>query len=205
MERDTAQPHRARDPAPPRLPPDRVPTPVEAAELAEGLESVRVRDAALAGARVGRLGLLDCALERCDLGGLAAGESSLVRVAVSASRLTGLDGAGALLRDVSFRDCRMDVASLRGARLERVRFEDCDLRELDLDGARLHDVGFSHCDLSQAILAGADCTRTELHDCTYDGLRGIEGLRGTAIGWPDAVALADQLAAALGIRVLGAP
>jgi uncharacterized protein YjbI with pentapeptide repeats len=198
----TPEPPAARDPAPPRLPPDLAAATVEAADLGEGLESVRVRDTVLAGARVGRLGLLDCALERCDLGGLVVADASLVRVEIAGCRLTGLAGSGVLLRDVSFRDCRMDLASLTGARMERVRFEGCDLRELDLEAARLHDVRFAGCDLGQALLAGADCTRTELHDCTYEGLRGIDGLRGTAIAWPDAVALARQFAAELGVRVI---
>jgi uncharacterized protein YjbI with pentapeptide repeats len=197
-----AEPPSAREPAPPRLAVDRAAVPVAPADLAEGLESVRVRDAMLAGARVGRLGLLDCALERCDLGGLDVADGSLVRVAISDSRLTGLAGAGVLLRDVTIADCRMDVASLAGARLERVSFERCDLRELDLQGARLHDVRFAECDLGQALLEGADCTRTELRDCGYEGLRGIDGLRGTAIAWPDAVALARRFADALGVRVL---
>jgi uncharacterized protein YjbI with pentapeptide repeats len=192
----------AREPAPPRLAPDRAAVAVEPADLGDGLESVRVRDAVLAGARVGRLGLLDCALERCDLGGLVVADASLVRVAITGSRLTGLAGSKVLLRDVSFRDCRMDLASLADARLERVSFERCDLRELDLRDARLHDVRFVECDLGEALLAGADCTRTELHDCGYDGLRGIDGLRGASIAWPDAVGLARQFAAALGVRVI---
>jgi uncharacterized protein YjbI with pentapeptide repeats len=175
---------------------------VEAAGLAEGLESISTRDARLPGARLGRLGLLDCAFERCDLAGLDITHSSLVRVEIAGSRLTGLAGSQALLRDVVLRDCRMDVAELRDARLERVTFERCDLRELDLQGTRLHEVRFHGCDLSEAILLGADCTRCELRDCTYRDLRGIEGLRGASIAWPDAMELAPAFAAALGVRML---
>jgi hypothetical protein len=192
-----------RAPAPPRLPADRQAIGVETAELADGLEGARLRDATLAGARLGRLGLLDCALERCDLGALDASGGSLVRVAVTGSRLTGITFVDALLRDVVLRDCRMDLASLRDARLERVVFERCDLRELDLQGARLHDVRFMDCDLSQALLSGADCSRTELHDCRYDGVHGLDGLRGAAVAWPDAIELAPAFAAAMGVRVLG--
>jgi uncharacterized protein YjbI with pentapeptide repeats len=190
-----------REPLPPRLSEDRALTVVEAAELAEGLEGVRTGDARLAGARLGRLGLLDCAFERCDLAGLDAAASSLVRARFAGCRLTGLKAVGALLRDVVARDCRMDLATLRDARLERVTFERCDLRELDLQGARLHEVRFHGCDLGDAILSGADCTRCELRDCAYTGLRGIESLRGVTIGWPDAIELAPAFAAALGIRV----
>jgi uncharacterized protein YjbI with pentapeptide repeats len=192
----------AREPLPPRAPERREAARVEAAGLAEGLEGVRTRDARLAGARLGRLGLLDCAFERCDLAGLDARESSIVRVEIAGSRLTGLQGSAALLRDVVLRDCRMDLAALRDARLERVTFERCDLRELDLQGARLHEVRFHGCDLGEAILLEADCTRCELRDCSYRGLRGVEGLSGTAIGWPDAIELAPAFAAALGVRVL---
>jgi uncharacterized protein YjbI with pentapeptide repeats len=198
----SAVPTPAREPLAPRLPEDRAPL-SDAPELDEGLEGVRLRDAALAGATLGRLGMLDCALERCDLSGVDAKSSSFVRVAITGSRLTGFAGGGALLRDVLVRDCRMDLASLAGARLERVTFERCDLRELDLGQARLHDVRLVDCDLSHAILEEADCSRTELRDCRYEGLRGIVGLRGTAVGWPDAVELAEAFAAALGVRVLG--
>jgi uncharacterized protein YjbI with pentapeptide repeats len=62
-------------------------------------------------------------------------------------------------------------------------------------------VRFRDCDLSEAILEGTDCTRCELHDCTYTGLRGIGGLRGTTLGWADAVELAPAFAAALGVQV----
>jgi uncharacterized protein YjbI with pentapeptide repeats len=190
-----------REPLPPRLAADLAATEVAVEDLAEGVEGVRARDLRLAGARLGRLGLLDCAFSRCDLAGLDAAASSLVRVELTGSRLTGLAGTEVLLRDVVLRDCRMDLASLRDARLERVTFERCDLRELDLQGARLHEVRLLGCDLSEAILEDADCTRCELHDCSYTGLRGISGLSGTTIGWPDAIELAPAFAAALGVRV----
>jgi len=41
-----------------------------------------------------------------------------------------------------------------------------------------------------------------LRDCVLDGIRGIEALRGAAMPWPDLVAAAGELAAALGIAVL---
>jgi uncharacterized protein YjbI with pentapeptide repeats len=188
-----------REPLPPRLPPDLASVPVD--DLADGLESVRARDVRLAGARLGRLGLLDCEFLRCDLAGVDATSSSLVRVALDECRLTGADVGSATLRDVVVRDCRMDLASVRDARLERVTFERCTLCELDLQGARLHEVRFHGCDLSAAIFADADCSRCELYDCTYTGLRGITGLRGTTLGWGDAVELAPAFAAALGVTV----
>jgi uncharacterized protein YjbI with pentapeptide repeats len=191
----------AREPLPPRLATGAAYRGVAPEDLADGLSEVRGRDLALAGARLGRLGLLDCAFERCDMAGLDAEASSVVRVALSGCRLTGIAAGEALLRDVRLSDCRMDLASLRDARLERVTFERCDLRELDLQGARLHEVRLLGCDLSEAILEEADCSRCELHDCTYTGLRGIGGLRGATIGWGDAVELAPAFAAALGVRV----
>lgn len=191
----------AREPLPPRLAPDRAPTDVAAEDLAEGLEGIVARDVRLPGARLGRLGLLDCAFERCDLAGLDASSSSLVRAALTGCRLTGCNGREALLRDVVLRDCRMDLASLAGARMERVTFERCDLRELDLHAGRLHEVRLLGCDLSGAIFEETDCTRCELRDCTYTDLRGISGLAGTTIGWADAVELAPAFAAALGVRV----
>ena len=193
----------AREPLPPRVAADRAPTAVTAEELADGLEGTVARDLRLPGARLGRLGLLDCAFTRCDLAGLDASESSLVRVELTGCRLTGGNAREALLRDVVLRDCRMDLASLAGARLERVTFERCDLRELDLHAARLHEVRLFGCDLSGAILEETDCTRCELRECTYADLRGIAGLAGATIGWPDAIELAPAFAAALGVRVSG--
>ena len=75
----------AREPLPPRLPADLAATDID--DLGEGLEGVRARDVRLAGAKLGRLGLLDCALSRCDLAGLDATSSSLARVELAECRL----------------------------------------------------------------------------------------------------------------------
>jgi uncharacterized protein YjbI with pentapeptide repeats len=196
-------PAAAREPLPPRIPEHRsTPAAVDPDDLADGLEGTSVHDARLGGARLGRLGLLDCFFERCELAGVDADDSSLVRVELGGCRLTGLSAVGALLRDVRVRDCKMDLASLRDARMERVTFERCDLRELDLQGTRLHEVRFLGCDLSEAILEDADCSRTEFSDCSYAGLRGIGGLRGATLAWADAVELAPAFAAAVGVRVV---
>jgi uncharacterized protein YjbI with pentapeptide repeats len=160
-----------------------------------------VRDLRLPSAELRRLRLLDCRLDRCDLAGLQARDASWVRVVVGGTRLTGADLGGARLQDVTFRECRMDLSSFGGTRLERVSFERCDLRESDFIEARLHDVRFHGCDLSQAIVEDADCSRTELRDGTYEGLRGIGSLKGCALAWPDLMALAPALAHQAGMRV----
>jgi uncharacterized protein YjbI with pentapeptide repeats len=192
----------AREPFAPRLDPGAEPREVDVHELAFGLEDTLVRDAFVGGTPLRRFSLLDCRFERCDLAGLEARDASWTRVEITGSRLTGADLAGARLQDVAFRDCRLDLAWLSGAKLERVTFERCDLREADLQQARLHDVRLLGCDLSAAMLADADCSRTELRDGTYEDLRGIGGLKGCSLAWPDLMALAPALAGALGVGVI---
>jgi uncharacterized protein YjbI with pentapeptide repeats len=192
----------AKEPFSPRLAPGAAPRAVDAHELAFGLEDSVVRDQRIGDAPLERLSLLDCRLERCDLAGLQAPTASWVRVAVTGCRLTGATLTGARLQDVAFRDCRMDLASLAGARLERVSFDACDLRESDLGEARLHDVRLTGCDLTSAYVADASCSRTELRDGSYEDLRGLTGLKGCSLAWPDLVALAPALAAHAGMRLI---
>ncbi|HEX4692636.1 MAG TPA: pentapeptide repeat-containing protein [Solirubrobacteraceae bacterium] len=192
----------AKEPFVARLDPDVQPREVDDHELAFGLEDTLLRDQRVGTEPLKRFSLLDCRLERCDLAGLQAREASWVRVVVTGSRLTGADLAGGRLQDVTFRDCRMDLASFAGARMERVSFERCDLRESDLGEARLHDVRLAGCDLTSAYVADASCSRTELRDGTYEDLRGIGGLKGCSLAWPDLMALAPALAAQAGMRLI---
>jgi uncharacterized protein YjbI with pentapeptide repeats len=192
----------AKEPFTARLDPGAEPRAVDLHELAFGLEDTLLRDQRVGEEPLERFSLLDCRLERCDLAGLQARAASWVRVVVTGSRLTGADLAGARLQDVAFRDCRMDLASFAGARMERVSFERCDLRESDLGEARLHDVRFAGCDLTGAYVADASCSRTELRDGVYEDLRGLAGLKGCSLAWPDLMALAPALAAQAGMRLI---
>jgi uncharacterized protein YjbI with pentapeptide repeats len=192
----------AKEPFVARLEAGAEPRAVDEHELAFGLEDALVRDQRVGGPSLKRFSLLDCRFERCDLAGLEAPEASWVRVEIAGSRLTGATLAGARLQDVSFRDCRMDLTSFASARLERVSFERCDLRESDFGEARLHDVRLHGCDLSDAYVADASCSRTELRDGSYEDLRGIAGLKGCSLAWPDLMALAPALAAHAGMRLI---
>jgi uncharacterized protein YjbI with pentapeptide repeats len=94
----------------------------------------------------------------------------------------------------------MDLASLRFSRLERVLFRDCVMTGLDLYETSLTHVVFERCDLRETELRGARFNRSLLHGCDLEGIRGVEGLKGAALPWPDLVQLAGPMAAALGIE-----
>lgn len=148
------------------------------------------------------LSLTDAHLRRCNLANLRAPRGRLTRVVVEQSRLTGMALNEGRLSDVVVRGCSGDLASFAFSGLERVTFEDCVLTQADFLEARLYDVRFLRCRLDAADFRDARMTQVELRGCSLDGVAGIEAFRGAALEWPDVVALAGTLAAALGIEVL---
>jgi uncharacterized protein YjbI with pentapeptide repeats len=186
------------------------------------LERARLEDADLAGLATSGLHLDEVELRRVDLSeatlagleavdlvvaegswaNVRAERASLRRGVFRSVRLTGAALPEAELVDVSFEDCRLDLAGFRFARLERVAFVDCRLEEADLQGAVLENVRFERCGLERAVLSQATLVRCELRGCTLDGLAGAERLAGARLPWPDVVAAAGTLAAALGIDVV---
>ncbi len=149
-------------------------------------------------------GLRDVALERVDLANLRGMRVLIERASFRGCRMTGIQLAESTIRDVLFEDCRIDLAAFRMTRFERVVLRDCVLREADLVEAQLSSVVLERCDLAGADLSHATFRRSELRDCRCDGLIAAERLRGTAMRWADVVALAPELAAAVGIAVLDA-
>lgn len=174
-------------PSPPRPP----------SELAE-----RLRDTAIDAERLREDGLRDVVLEDCDLANVRGVRVLVERATLRGCRMTGMQLAESTIRDTLLEGCRIDLAAFRMTRFERVVLRDCVLREADLVEAQLSSVVLERCDLTGADLSHATFARSQLHDCRCDGLIAAERLRGVAMPWPDVVALAPELAAAVGIAVL---
>jgi uncharacterized protein YjbI with pentapeptide repeats len=129
-------------------------------------------------------------------------ESEWLDASVLSSALAGVQGFGAQLRRVVFQRCKLDAVNLRGAFLQEVVFEDCILRDVDLTGAKMLDVGFPGSALRSAKFAKAKLTRVDFRDATVlEVVDGYEHLRGGIVDSGQAVELAADLAAALGISV----
>lgn len=158
--------------------------------------------ARLAGAVLDDLHLRGTTLAGADLANVRMHRALIERCTLRDCRMTGADLTGARLRDVTFSGCLLDLTLLGGARLERVGFEHCVLRDAMLEQCRVRDTGFSDCDLSGVSIGQVRLERVEFEDCRLDGLRSFTDLSGAAIAWPDIVANAAELAAALGIGVL---
>jgi uncharacterized protein YjbI with pentapeptide repeats len=163
-------------------------------------DEVRIAGGDLSGAALKDGGFADTVIERANLATLRAERASLMRVRFTGCRMTGVQWTESTLRDVVVEDCRMDLASLRFSRLERVLFRDCVMTGLDLYETSLTHVVFERCDLRETELRGARFNRSLLHGCDLEGIRGVEGLKGAALPWPDLVQLAGPMAAALGIE-----
>jgi uncharacterized protein YjbI with pentapeptide repeats len=174
-------------PNPPRLP----------AEPSE-----RICDGAVDAERLRGDGLRDVALERVDLANVRAVGVLVERATLRGCRMTGMQMAESTIRDTLFEGCRIDLAAFRMTRFERVVLRDCVLREADLVEAQLSSVVLERCDLAGVDLSHATFARSQVADCRYEGLIGAERLRGTTMPWPDVLALAPELAAAVGIAVL---
>lgn len=148
-------------------------------------------------------GLQDVVLEQANLANRRGRRVLVQRVRLHGCRMTGMQLAESTLRDVVVEDCRVDLAAFRMTRFERVVFRGCLLQELDLVEAQLSSVVFEECDLRGADLSHATFHRCELRGCRLEGLIGAERMRGIAMPWPDVIGFAGELAAAVGIRVLG--
>jgi uncharacterized protein YjbI with pentapeptide repeats len=106
-------------------------------------------------------------------------------------------------RDMVVSDCKLDLANFRQARLVHVRFERCVLTEADFGGAHLSDVTFDRCDLTRADFSGLLAGQVSFPGSTLVQLSGLRGLAGCSLTPDQIIALAPELAAALGIKRAG--
>lgn len=171
------------------------------------LELVDVQGCRLSRTRVGgsrwyRGGWRDVEVADSDLSTATFVDSGWTRVSLRSSRATGLSLAGAVLEDLDVSASTLDLGNLRQARLRRCRFSHCSLAELDLGAAELRDVLLEDCDLTGAQLSQARMRDVTLRRCRLEGVHGVTGLAGAVIEPLEVTELTQQLAAALGIRLV---
>lgn len=147
------------------------------------------------------LTLVDVVLRDCGLSNVDGREGLMTRVEMYRSQLVGFGFGRGEIRDLRVLDSSLELASFASATLHNVVFERVNLAEASFMDARLQAVAFVDC-----RLAGADFRRATVADCairgaSLDGVRGLEALRGVRMPWPDVLASAGALAAALGITI----
>ncbi len=210
----------ARPPLPPRLREDRQPSDavprldarVEGASLGPldlagtVFELVDLSGCELSGTRLSssswlRCSLHDCRLTGCDVANVTLEQTGLRRVCIEGARLTGFTSGSTPHRDLTVGDCQAELSVWRQARLERAAFTGCRLGRSDWVGATLTEVTFTDCDLSGADLSQCRMRSVSFRGCRYDGIRGLDGLRGATVHVDDLLGLQTAMAAELGIRV----
>lgn len=174
------------------------------AELPLRARRIRLRECELRGVEVQggpvALDLSDVVVGDCDLSNVEAGEGHLRRVEFRRSRLIGFSLRGGRARDLRVADCTLALGSLASAGLQDVVFDSVNLSDATFQDARMRNVQFVDCELAGTDFRGARLTDCRLRGTPLDGVVGVESLRGLAMPWPDIVASAGALAAALGIR-----
>lgn len=143
----------------------------------------------------------DLRLDGIDLANAGFEQAGWRRITANGCRLTGIDLADSTCEDLDISHGVLDEASFRMASLRRVRFTGTRMAGVDFANARASDVEFIDCDLSGAHFDHFRAERVRFENCRLDGLRGVDGLRGTSIATLDLFTLTAQLAAALGITL----
>ncbi|OWY83631.1 pentapeptide repeat-containing protein [Rhodococcus sp. BUPNP1] len=149
--------------------------------------------------------LRDTLVERMQAPNLFAPRSSLHRVHIRDSRIGALDLFDADLRSVTIADSKLGLVNLRAATGRDVLFRGCILDELDLGGGTFTRVAFEDCSVGVLDLDRATLDQVDLRGLRIDTIRNMGGMKGATIDAHQAVALAGQFAAHLGLRIEDLP
>jgi uncharacterized protein YjbI with pentapeptide repeats len=145
--------------------------------------------------------LSDVMLTGCDLSNVDGREGSLIRAEIHTCRLVGFALGGGMVRDVRVVDSALSLSSFAYAGLRNVIFERVNLREASFMNARLQGVEFVDCQLEGADFRGVKLSSCAIRGSNLDGILGVESLKGLAMPWPDVLASAAAMAAAVGINI----
>jgi uncharacterized protein YjbI with pentapeptide repeats len=167
---------------------------------------VRVRESELRGVVLAPghapgLTLADVILRDCGLSNLDAREGRLSRVEAHRSQFVGFGLDRGDVRDLRVVDSSMQLASFASAALRTVVFERVNLAEASFMHARLEAVAFIDCRLDGADFRDAKLRGCAIRGTSLDGVLGVPSLAGVRMPWPDILASAGALAAALGITI----
>jgi uncharacterized protein YjbI with pentapeptide repeats len=169
-------------------------------------ERVRVRESELRGVtlepgNVPGLTLGDVIMHDCGLSNVDGREGRLSRVELHRCQLVGFGLSRGDIRDLRVVDSSLQLASFASATLRNVVFERVNLAEASFMHARLESVAFVDCRLEGTDFRHAKVAGCVIRGASLDGVLGVESLRGLRMPWPDVLASAGALAAALGIDV----
>jgi uncharacterized protein YjbI with pentapeptide repeats len=147
------------------------------------------------------LTLADVILRDCGLSNLDGREGRLSRVEAHHCQFVGFGLDRGDVRDLRVVDSSMQLASFASAALRTVVFERVNLAEASFMHARLEAVAFVDCRLDGADFRHAKLTGCAIRGTSLDGVLGVPSLAGVRMPWPDVLASAGALAAALGISI----
>jgi uncharacterized protein YjbI with pentapeptide repeats len=155
----------------------------------------------LAGSTWRRAHFVDTAFDDCDLANVVLDRCGIDRVRVDRGRMTGLSVSGSTLRDVIVDDALADLSQWRFATVEHAVLQGCRLPHSDWSNAELSNVRFEDCDLAGADFSYCRLDHVAFVRCGFEGVRGVDGLRGAVVDRAALVDLTEPMAVALGISL----
>ena len=145
--------------------------------------------------------LIDVELEDVRATTLAAVSGTWRSVRLTGGRIGTLDLSRAQLDAVEIRGARIDYLSLGQATAADILIADCVLSTLDMPAARLDRVRFEGCRVDDVDTRELRATDLDLRGLEALGFTDLRALRGATLAPHQVSALAESLAAALGIDV----
>ncbi len=165
------------------------------------LREVELSGSVLASLETREARLTDVAGRRLGVGAWQSAGARWSRVHLEGGRLGSLDLTGATLDGIRFEGLRIGYLTLAQAALVDVAFVDCEFETLDLPAATCQRVAFEGCRAAELDVRHALFNDTDLRGLAFDGLEGVDALRGATVSGAQAVQLAERLAEAAGIAV----
>lgn len=157
--------------------------------------------ATVTGSRFTKARFLDVRFDRLDAPDLVASGSTWRDVEIVGSRLGTLGLYESTVSGLRLERCKVGFLGLQGATVQDVLVEDCTIEELDLSDALVSRVAFRDSRVNQLRVRNARLTHVDLREARLDLVDSVEGLRGAVVTFEQLLALAPDLAAALGILV----